>query len=187
VTSPPKNPVIDARRTARRLWLLPLTPDRHVRPRSLVFAFATLIVAAIPARAQVRVTHMLTLEGAKNIVAAAEAEAKKNNWNMAIAIVDASGGLVLFHKGDNTRPSNVEFALAKARTAARFQRPTKALDSAVTAGRIQWLAADALPIEGGVPIVVDGIVIGAVAASGGTSAQDAQVAQAGIDALRKTP
>ena len=92
------------------------------------------------------------MDGAKNIVAAAEAEAQKNNWGMAVAIVDAAGNLVLFHKGDGARPSNVEFALAKARTAARFQRTTKSLDSAVTAGRLQFLAADALPIEGGVPI-----------------------------------
>jgi uncharacterized protein GlcG (DUF336 family) len=124
------------------------------------------------------------LEGAKNIVAAAEAEAQKNNWGMAFAVVDAAGNLVLFHKGDAARPSNVEFALAKARTAARFQRPTKSLDSSVTAGRIQLLAADALPIEGGVPIVIDGQVIGAVGVSGGTSAQDAQVAMAGIAALK---
>jgi glc operon protein GlcG len=147
---------------------------------------ALLLVAATPAAAQLRATKSLTLEGAKNIVAAAEGEAQKNNWGMAIAIVDAAGNLVLFHKGDGARPSNVEFALAKARTAARFQRPTKSLDSAVTAGRLQFLAADALPIEGGVPIVIDGQVIGAVGVSGGTSAQDAQVAMVGIGALRNS-
>ena len=145
-----------------------------------------LVVAlnAVPASAQLRDAKVLTLDGAKNIVAAAEAEAKKNNWNMAYAIVDAAGGLVLFHKGDGARPSNVDFAIAKARTAARYQRPTKALDSAITSGRIQFLAADALPIEGGVPIIVDGQVIGAVGVSGGTSAQDAQVASVGIAALQ---
>lgn len=143
-----------------------------------------LLLGASSAQAQLRATKSLTLDGAKNIAEAAEAEAKKNNWSMVVAIVDASGGLVLFHKADGTRPSNVEFALAKARTAARFQRATKALDSAVTAGRIQYLAADALPIEGGVPIVVDGQVIGAVGVSGGTSAQDAQVASIGIAALK---
>ena len=143
-----------------------------------------LLLGANSAQAQLRATKSLTLDGAKNIAEAAEAEARKNNWSMVVAIVDASGGLVLFHKADGTRPSNVEFALAKARTAARFQRATKALDSAVTAGRIQYLAADALPIEGGVPIVVDGQVIGAVGVSGGTSAQDAQVASVGIAALK---
>ena len=142
-----------------------------------------LLCVAVPAGAQLRATKSLTLDGAKNMVAAAEAEAKKNNWSMAFAIVDAAGQLVLFHKGDGARPSNVDFAIAKARTAARYQRPTKALDSAVTSGRVQWLAADALPIEGGVPIVVDGQVIGAFGVSGGTSAQDAQVATTGIAAL----
>ena len=155
-------------------------PLRHL------LAAVLLVLVSSPASAQLRATSMLTLDGARNIAAAAEAEAKKNSWSVSIAIVDASGGLVLFHKGDGTRPSNVEFALAKARTAARFQRQTRVLDSAVTAGRIQWLAADALPIEGGVPIIVSGQVIGAVGVSGATSAQDAQVASAGIAALKLT-
>jgi uncharacterized protein GlcG (DUF336 family) len=154
-----------------------------MRRTHLLIAFL-LVAAATPASAQLRATRSLTLEGAKNIMAAAEAEAKKNNWQMAIAIVDQSGGLVLFQKADGARPSNVDFALAKARTAARYARPTKALDSAVAGGRLQLLASDAFPIEGGVPITVDGQVIGAVAASGGTSPQDAQVASAGIAALK---
>ncbi len=152
----------------------------------VVVSFAMLSITS-PAHAQVRTTAMLTMDGAKNIMAAAEAEAKKNNWNMSIAIVDAAGGLVAFHKGDGTRPSNVDFSIAKARTAARFQRETRLLDSAVTAGRIQYLAADAFPMEGGVPIRVDGQIIGAVGVSGGSSAQDAQVASVGIAALRTTP
>jgi len=156
----------------------------HTRWADLLVALCG-SVFAVPAQAQLRETKALTLEGAKNIVAAAEAEAKKNNWNMAFAIVDAAGGLILFHKGDGAGPSNVEFALAKARTAARFRRPTKALDSLVSSGRIGFLAADALPIEGGVPIIVDGLVIGAVGVSGGTSAQDAQTATVGIGALVK--
>jgi uncharacterized protein GlcG (DUF336 family) len=147
---------------------------------------ALLGLKVAPAGAQLRDLKGLTLDGAKNIVAAAEAEARKNNWNMAFAVVDAAGDLVLFHKTDAARPSNGEFALGKARTAARFQRPTKSLDSTIAAGRIQFLAAQgALPIEGGVPIIVDGKVIGAVGVSGGTSAQDAQVATAGIGALVK--
>lgn len=169
----------------KMLWQLTPLTGTHMRPHHLIAA-ALLVFVSSPARAQLRASSMLTLDGARNIVAAAEAEATKNSWSVSIAIVDASGGLVLFHKGDGSRPSNVEFALAKARTAARFQRPTKTLDSAVTAGRIQWLAADALPIEGGVPIIVSGQVIGAVGVSGATSAQDAQVASAGIAALKQT-
>ena len=154
-----------------------------MRPTTL-FVPLLVLCAAVPARAQLRATKSLTLDGAKNIVAAAEAEARKNNWNMAFAIVDASGGLVLFYKSDAARPSNADFAIAKARTAARFQRATRVLDSLVAAGRVQFLATDALPIEGGEPITVDGQVIGAVGVSGGTAPQDAQVARAGIAALK---
>ena len=154
-----------------------------MRHRNL-FAALLLLITATPAWAQLRVTKSLTLEGARNIMAAADAEAKKNNWSVAIAIVDPAGGLVLFQKADGARPSNVDFAVGKARTAARYQRPTKGLDSAVASGRLQLLAADALPIEGGVPIVVDGQVVGAVGVSGVTAAQDAQVAMAGIAALK---
>ena len=146
--------------------------------------FLTLIcLAAKPAAAQLRATKLLTADGMKNIVAAAEAEMKKNNFNMSIAIVDAAGELVFFQKGDGTRPSNADFATRKARTAARYGRETRLLDSALTAGRLAYLATDAFPLEGGVPIIVDGLVIGAVGVSGGTSAQDAAVAKAGIAAL----
>jgi uncharacterized protein GlcG (DUF336 family) len=154
-----------------------------MRHRQLLVPFL-LLCAAPSAHAQLRASKSLTLDGARNIMAAAEAEQKKNNWSMAIAIVDPAGGLVLFQKGDGTRPSNVDFSLAKARTAARYQRTTKGLDSAITAGRIQLLATDAFPLEGGVPIVVDGQIIGAVGVSGGSSAQDAQVATVGIAALK---
>ena len=150
----------------------------------IIGALATTV--ANPAQAQVRATTGLTLDGAKNIVVAAEAEAKKNGWSMSIAIVDAAGELVFFEKSDMSGPVNADFAMRKARTAARYRRPTNALDSAVTAGRLQYLATDALPIGGGVPIIVRGQVIGAVGASGGTAAQDAQVAAAGVAALNTT-
>lgn len=156
-----------------------------MRNRCLL-ALLALLCAATNADAQLRATRSLTLEGAKNIAAAAESEARKNNWSVSIAIVDVAGELVYFQKGDNTRPSNVEFAIGKARTSSRFQRETRLLDSTVTAGRVQLLATSALPIEGGVPILVDGQVIGAVGVSGATAAQDAQVARAGIAALRHT-
>lgn len=153
--------------------------------RFLVTAALTLSLA-VPLHAQIRATTGLTLEGARNIAAAADAEARKNGWSMSIAIVDAAGELVLFHKSDMSAPFNSDFAMRKARTAARYRRPTKALDSVVAGGRIQFLASDALPVEGGVPIIVRGQVIGAVGASGGTAPQDAQVASAGIAALNIT-
>lgn len=127
---------------------------------------------------------VLTLEGAKAIAAAAEAEARRNNWNVAIAVVDAYGELVFFLKMDDVQQQSVDIAQGKARTAARMRRPTKALDDAVAGGRTVLLAVDGvLPLEGGVPIIVGGLAIGAVGVSGVTSAQDAQVASAGIRAV----
>jgi glc operon protein GlcG len=143
-----------------------------------------LAVTAAPAEAQFADRKALTLEGAKRIMAAAEAEAAKNKWTVAIAIVDEAGELVAFHKIDETQAGSIDIAIGKARTAARMKRPTKALEDAVAGGRTVFLAVDGLvPLEGGVPITVEGRVVGAVGVSGVTSQQDAQVAQAGIAAL----
>ncbi|HEV2146155.1 MAG TPA: heme-binding protein [Longimicrobiaceae bacterium] len=139
-----------------------------------------------PAQAQLLQTQSLSLQAAKTMADAAEAEARKNNWNVAVAIVDASGGLILFHRLDETQPASLDIAIQKARTAARFKRPTKALEDAVTSGRLALLAVDGLlPLEGGLPIVSNGQVIGAVGVSGVTSQQDAQVAQAALSALSR--
>lgn len=150
--------------------------------------FASLVLLALfvssPARAQLLPTQTLSLQAARTMAAAAEAEARENDWNVAIAIVDAAGELILFHRLDQTQPASLDIAIGKARTAARFRRPTKVLEDAVAGGRTVLLALDGvLPLEGGLPIVVDGRVIGAVGVSGVTSQQDAQVAQAAIDAL----
>lgn len=150
--------------------------------------FASLVLLALfvssPARAQLLQTQTLSLQAARTMAAAAEAEARENNWNVAIAIVDAAGELILFHRLDQTQPASLDIAIGKARTAARFRRPTKVLEDAVAGGRTVLLAVDdVVPLEGGLPIVVDGRVIGAVGVSGVTSQQDAQVAQAAIDAL----
>ena len=129
-------------------------------------------------------TKFITLEAAKQMMAAAEAEALKNNWNMAIAIVDAAGNMILFEKLDDTQPGSIAVAQNKARTAANFKRPTKALEDTVIAGRTVFLAIEGLlPLQGGVPVTVDGKVIGAVGVSGGTAAQDEQVALAATAAL----
>lgn len=150
--------------------------------------FASLVLLALfvssPARAQLLQTQTLSLQAARTMAAAAEAEARENDWNVAIAIVDAAGELILFNRLDQTQPASLDIAIGKARTAARFRRPTKVLEDAVAGGRTVLLALDGvLPLEGGLPIVVDGRVIGAVGVSGVTSQQDAQVAQAAIDAL----
>lgn len=157
-------------------------------PRTMLTALAVtlaLAVTAAPAaQAQFADRKALTLEGAKRIMAAAEAEATKNKWTVAIAIVDEAGELVAFHKIDETQAGSIDIAIGKARTAARMKRPTKALEDAVAGGRTVLLAVDGVvPLEGGVPITVEGRVVGAVGVSGVTSQQDAQVAQAGIAAL----
>jgi uncharacterized protein GlcG (DUF336 family) len=139
---------------------------------------------AAPAAAQTATQPVLTLDGARSIAQAAEAEARRNNWNVAIAVVDAHGELVLFIKMDDVQQGSVDIAQGKARTAARMRRPTKALDDAVSGGRVALVGVPGLlAMEGGVPIVHQGRVIGAVGVSGVTSQQDAQVAAAGIKAV----
>jgi len=127
----------------------------------------------------------LTLEAAKAIAAAAEAFALARGWTVAVAVVDAAGGLILFHHLDDTQPGSQEVALHKARTAARFKRPTKALEEAVAGGRQALLSLPGVTsVEGGLPITVDGRVIGAVGVSGMQSVQDSQVAEVGLAAFR---
>jgi glc operon protein GlcG len=159
-----------------------------LKPRTVLFALvfnlAVAFVLAPAAEAQLADRQALTLDGARRIMAAAEAEAAKNKWTVAIAIVDEAGDLVAFHKLDDTQAASIDIAIGKARTAARMKRPTKALEDAVAAGRTVLLGVEGLtPLEGGVPIAVGGRIIGAVGVSGVTSQQDAQVAQAGIAAL----
>jgi glc operon protein GlcG len=129
----------------------------------------------------------VSVENAKKAAAPALAEAAKNNWNMAVAIVDPSGNLVYYEKMDNTQLGSANVAIDKARSAALFKRPTKALQDALAAGgdglrilRIQG----AVPVEGGIPLLMDGKIVGAIGVSGGASAQDGQCAKAGADALK---
>lgn len=123
-------------------------------------------------------------EGAQRAIAAATAEARQHGWAVSIAVVDPAGELVAFLRLDGAPISSVDIARAKARTAARFRRPTRIFDSTLTAGRLPLLGLEGVtPVEGGVPITVNGEVVGAVGVSGATSAQDAQVAQAGATAV----
>jgi glc operon protein GlcG len=146
-----------------------------------------LAVVLLPtvAHAQMLDAKVISLDAAKKIAAAAEAEARKQGWTVAFAVVDVSGGLILFHRFDDVQAASLDLAIAKARTSARFKRPTKALSDAIAAGRMALLAAEGyLPLEGGVPVTVGGKVVGAVGVSGMTSEQDAIVAQAGAGAIR---
>lgn len=127
----------------------------------------------------------ITLETAKKMAEAGEAEARKNGWNVALAIVDASGGLILFHKLDDTQTGSIAVAQGKARAAALFKRPSKALEEAIAAGKLPFLSVEGIvPMQGGLPVVVEGKVVGAVGVSGVTSAQDEQVAQAALAVLQ---
>jgi glc operon protein GlcG len=128
----------------------------------------------------------ITLDQAKRAMAAAELEAAKNSWQVAVTILDSGGNLVMFHKVDNTQLASISASEGKASTALRFKRPSKALDDAIAAGGagLRLLAVkDITPLEGGLPILVDGKIIGAIGVSGALSSQDAQVAKAGADAL----
>jgi glc operon protein GlcG len=126
----------------------------------------------------------LTLEVAKQMSAAAEAEATKNKWTVAIAIVDEGGRLVHFAKIDDTQYGSVDVAIRKAQTASAFKRSTKVFEDAIAGGRNAIIALEgALPLQGGLPIKVDERVIGGIGVSGVTSQQDEQVAKAGLDAL----
>lgn len=161
-----------------------LTP---VRTLSLA---AALLLGAGPALAQSPPPYgaPLTLEQAKKALTAAEAEALKNNWNMVIAIVDSGGHLVLLERLENTAYGSVDVAKQKAQGAVAFRRPTSAFQNLIAQGgehvRLLNLTGDAGVLEGGVPIVVNGRMVGAIGVSGGSSKQDAQVAQAGADALK---
>ena len=127
------------------------------------------------------------VENAKKIAAVALAEAKKNNWYMAVAVVDPSGTLVYYEKMDNTQTGSANVSIEKARTAALFKRPTKVFDNAVTGGgaglRVLALPG-AIPIEGGIPLIIDDKIVGAIGVSGDSSDHDGMCAKAAADALK---
>jgi glc operon protein GlcG len=129
----------------------------------------------------------IALEVAKTAAAAAIVEARLNTWDMAVAIVDTAGFLVYFEKMDDTQAGSVAVAQAKARSAALFKRPTRAFQDTLAAGgeglRVLGLEG-AVPVEGGLPLFIDGKIAGAIGVSGGTSGQDGQCAQAGVEALK---
>jgi glc operon protein GlcG len=131
-----------------------------------------------------REVRVLTLAAAKAMAAAAETFALARGWTVVIAVVDHSGGLILLHCLDDTQPASQEIAVEKARTAARMRRPTKALEDAIAGGRTAILTLGAVVLEGGLPVRVEGQVVGAIGVSGMTSSQDGEVAEAGLQALR---
>lgn len=136
------------------------------------------------AEAQLSTKKALTLEAARMLVTAAESEAARNNWTMVIAVVDDGGNLILLEKMDGTQIGSIDVALQKARTAISFKRPTKSFEEKVAGGRTALLGLpNAIPIEGGLPLIVGGQYVGAIGVSGGSSDQDGIVAKAATLAL----
>jgi uncharacterized protein GlcG (DUF336 family) len=130
----------------------------------------------------------VAVEQARKVAAAAIAEGKKNGWTVAAAVVDTGGNLVYFERIDGTQVGSSEVAIRKAQTANAFKRPSKAFEDAVAGGRnVVMMLPGALPIEGGLPLVADGRIVGAIGVSGATSVQDGQCAKAGVDALAAKP
>lgn len=158
--------------------------------QKLAAALSLIALSAVPVqlRAQDAPPYgpQITLEIARKVAAAAEGEAKKNSWRMAIAIVDNHGTLVFYQMLDDTQIGSANIAVEKARTSAMFRRPSKTFEDNVAGGRNAILGLPGVtPVEGGVPIIVGGKQIGAIGVSGASSAQDGIVAKAGVDALGK--
>ena len=155
--------------------------------KTLAGACALALLAALPARAQTAPPPYgppIGIENARKVMAAAEAEAAKNNWAVVISIIDSGGNIVMLHRRDDVQLSSIEIAQGKAKTALMFKRPSKVLDDAISGGGagLRFLALkDIVPLEGGVPIVADGKIVGAIGVSGVLSSQDAQIARAGVD------
>jgi glc operon protein GlcG len=161
-------------------------------PRLLLkYAIALLLVTcALSAGAQMLPNAYgppISLDNARKAAAAAMAEARKNNWNMAVAIVDPDGVLVYYEKMDNTQTGSANVSINKARSAALFKRPTKAFQDALAGGgaglRVLGLEG-AVPVEGGIPILLGDKIIGAIGVSGANSDQDGQCAKAGADTIK---
>ena len=127
---------------------------------------------------------MLTLDDCKKISAAAEAEAKKNNWNVCIAILDDGGHLLHLARMDGASPANARIAIAKGRTAAESRRSTQVWEERIKAGRNSMLGMPGItPVQGGLPIVAEGVCVGGIGASGVQSHEDEQIVAAGIRAV----
>jgi glc operon protein GlcG len=156
--------------------------------KTAVFAVGLILagVMAGSALAQYVEKKTVSLALAKKMAIASEAEATKNNWGMVVTVVDDGGNLVYLGRMDNAQLGSIEVSEGKARTALSFRRPTKAFQDLIDAnqGHLTTLP-HVTAVQGGLPIMLDGKVIGAIGVSGGTSAQDEQVAQAGINAIEK--
>lgn len=149
-----------------------------------ILVTSLLIAAATLGAQELSTKKSLNLAVTKVIVAAAEREATKNGWAMFIAVIDDGGVLTTVERMDDAQIGSLDVSIGKAQTALKFKRPSKAFEDLINSGRNSLLGLPGLtPVEGGFPLMADGKVIGAIGVSGGSSQQDAQVAQAGVAAL----
>lgn len=159
----------------------------RIAPVARLVALSSAAALALAARAQQLPNpygDAVTLDAARKAADAALAEARKNGWNVAAAVVDPHGELVFFERMENAQWGSNVVAQEKARSSARFKRPTKAFEDAVKGQAVNTLGLPgAVPLEGGIPILTAGRIIGAIGVSGATSAQDGQCARAGLEAI----
>jgi uncharacterized protein GlcG (DUF336 family) len=160
-------------------------------PTSIFIAFGAMLMLSAGASAQQSASPSygwpgVTLEQARKAAAAAEEEAARNGWHMAIAVVSNEGSLIYFGRMDDTQFSATDVAIRKARTAAEFRRPSKTLQDAVTGSpaTLPVLTLGAIAVEGGLPLYSNGKVIGAIGCSGGAPVQDGQVCRAGAETMK---
>ena len=152
----------------------------------ILAATLLLTLGTVAARAQLPTKEVLTLDAAKKIAAAAEAEAKKRGATVVIAVVDDGGYLLVLERLDDTQVASVDVGIAKARTAAIFRRPSKVFEDQIRDGRVAALAlTGATPLQGGVPIIVNGKVIGAIGVSGNSPQEDEGIAKVGAASAAK--
>lgn len=155
-----------------------------MKPTKFITALLVLLSAALAINAQLPTKRVLTLRVAKKIAEAAEAEALKRGVTVVIAVVDDGGYLLVLERLDDTQVASVEVGIAKARTAAIFRRPSKVFEDQVKEGRVAALGLPgAAPLQGGVPIVLEGKVIGAIGVSGNTPQEDEDIAKVGAAAV----
>ena len=156
--------------------------------RSIGIVIALFALSAAAQQAPLPYGMPISIDNAKKAAAATAAEAKKNGWFMGIAVVDTNGDLIYFERMDNTQVGSVNIAIRKAQTAAKFKRPSKVFQDLLAKGdAFTYLLGleGAMPVQGGLPIVMDGKIVGAIGVSGATGDQDSQCAQAGLDALKR--
>ena len=130
-----------------------------------------------------KIKSCLTLDDCKNMIAACEAEARRNNWEVVIAILDDGGHLLMLERMDGATPANAEIAVQKGRTAATSRRSTKVWEERIAAGRLSTLSMPVLAVQGGIPVMHQGECVGGIGVSGVQSHEDERIAQAGANAL----